>query len=74
MSKLTASHRAALRDEDFAFPKERKYPIYDKGHAQYAIKIASIHKGDGSMSVSKYNSLIKKINEKYGWKAKIIKT
>jgi hypothetical protein len=25
------------------------------------------------MSVSKYNTLIKKINEKYGWKAKIIK-
>ena len=39
MSKLTAAERDALPDSAFAFPKERKEPIPDKGHVISAIHL-----------------------------------
>lgn len=41
MSKLTASERNALPSSEFADPKDRKYPINDKAHAQNAKARAS---------------------------------
>lgn len=35
--KLTTKARNTLPSEDFAFPKERKYPLNDKNHARNAL-------------------------------------
>lgn len=37
MAKLTYKERKNLPDSDFALPKKRKYPIYDKAHARNAL-------------------------------------
>lgn len=71
MAKLTAIQRARLSSSAFAFPKTRLYPIHDKGHAQNAIRIGSIQVAKGNLSVKQYNSMIKKINLKFGFKAKL---
>lgn len=39
MAKLTAEERDALPDSAFAFPKQRKEPIPDKGHVIGAIRL-----------------------------------
>ena len=39
MSKLSATERDALPDSAFAFPKQRKEPIPDKGHVISAIRL-----------------------------------
>ena len=37
MANLTESSRDHIKDEDFAFPKERKMPIHDAAHVRNAI-------------------------------------
>lgn len=37
MGRLTTKQRNALPSKDFADPKNRKYPMEDKGHAQAAM-------------------------------------
>ncbi len=44
MGKLTSAERRALPARDFVFPKQRKYPIEDAGHARDALSRAA-HKG-----------------------------
>jgi hypothetical protein len=39
MSKLSAAERDALPDSAFAFPKDRKEPIHDRGHVLSAIRL-----------------------------------
>lgn len=41
MSKLSSAERNALPSSEFADPKDRKYPINDKAHAQNAKARAS---------------------------------
>jgi hypothetical protein len=36
MAKLTSAERSALPSSDFVFPKERKFPIEDRSHANNA--------------------------------------
>ena len=45
-SKLSSKEREQLSDEDFALPKERRFPIHDKVHVQKAIQY--FHKADES--------------------------
>ena len=37
MSKITEASREHIADANFAFPKERKEPIYDAAHVRNAI-------------------------------------
>lgn len=37
MAKLTTKARNALPASDFAFPKERRYPVEDENHARDAL-------------------------------------
>jgi hypothetical protein len=39
MAKLSAAERDALPDSVFAFPKQRKEPIPDRGHVLAAIRL-----------------------------------
>jgi hypothetical protein len=39
MAKLSAAERDALPDSAFAFPKQRKEPIPDRGHVLAAIRL-----------------------------------
>ena len=39
MAKLSAAERDALPDSAFAFPKQRKEPIPDKGHVISAVRL-----------------------------------
>lgn len=41
MAKLTPEARAALKDEDFVFPKERRYPTQDLSHGVAAMAFVS---------------------------------
>ncbi len=41
MAKLTYKQRQKLRKQQFAFPKERRYPINDKAHARNALSRVS---------------------------------
>ena len=38
MSRLNAEQRAQLPASAFVFPKDKRYPIPDRGHAMAAIK------------------------------------
>ena len=42
-AKLTAAERAALPESAFVFPKERRYPIHDEGHARAALGMVAMH-------------------------------
>ena len=41
MAKLTTKERNSLPSSAFVFPKDRRYPIHDKSHAQNALARAS---------------------------------
>ena len=56
MSKLTAVQKASLKSSDFAFPKEKAYPIHDVGHQKAALMY-----GKQFLSVEKYALLKQKI-------------
>lgn len=71
MSKLTKAQRAALKPNQYVFPKTRKYPINDKGHAMHAIRIGSIQHAKGNLTTSQYNKIVKAVNIKFGFKAKL---
>jgi hypothetical protein len=71
MAKLTMSQRNKLSSSQFVFPKTRKFPIQDKGHAQYAVRIAAIQYGKGIMSATQYNQVINAVNKKFGFKAQL---
>ena len=52
MAKLMASTRNALPRSSFALPKERKYPIEDRGHAVAAKARATQQVAKGNLSPS----------------------
>ena len=74
MAKLTKAQRNALRSNQFVFPKTRQYPVPDKGHAQYALKVGAIQNTKGNLSTSKYNQIVRKVNKDFGFHAKLRKT
>jgi hypothetical protein len=41
MTKLTSEERKDLPDNDFVFPKTRRYPIEDESHARDALARSS---------------------------------
>lgn len=41
MAKLTSGERDSLQSNDFALPKQRKYPIEDRSHAVNALARSS---------------------------------
>jgi hypothetical protein len=43
MAKLTKDQRDALKDDDFVFKKERRYPYNDPSHAVAALARSSQH-------------------------------
>lgn len=38
MARLTTRQRNSLQPSDFAYPKERKFPIQDRAHAEMALE------------------------------------
>jgi hypothetical protein len=42
MTKLTHAEREELPNDDFVFPKTRRYPIEDAAHARDALGRASL--------------------------------
>ncbi len=70
MSKLTEAQRNALASNQFVFPKTRKYPIDQKGRAQFAIKVGGINLGRGILSLADYNKIVKAVNTRWGFNAK----
>lgn len=60
MAKLTTKKRNSLPKSDFALPKERKYPINDKSHADNAKARAQQQFNKGNIS----RSTLKKIDTK----------
>ena len=52
MSKLTTAKKNAEPASDFGLPKERKYPMPDKAHAQNAKARASKAEHQGKLSAA----------------------
>lgn len=52
MAKLSSAKRKSLPKSVFGLPKERKYPMPDKGHAKNAKARASEMTNKGKMSKS----------------------
>jgi len=69
MAKLTTKKRNSLPKSDFALPKERKYPINDKSHADNAKARAQQQFNKGNIS----RSTLKKIDTKAGKVSKLSK-
>lgn len=64
MAKLTAKTRKKIPTKEFALPAERKYPIHDRKHAANAKSRAKQELNAGTLSQSKYNTVIRKANAK----------
>lgn len=43
MAKLDTESRKKLKSKDFVFPKERRYPIFDKSHGANALARVTQH-------------------------------
>lgn len=67
MAKLTDSQRAKLKSNQFIFPKTRTYPIPDKGHAQWAVRVGAIQYARGNLSRSQYNTIANTVNKRFGF-------
>lgn len=63
MATLTANKRNALPSSAFAEPKSRKYPIYDKSHAQNAKARATQMESKGKLSESARDRIDAKANK-----------
>ena len=73
MAKLTESQRNALASNQFVFSKTRKYPVHDKGHAMYALKIGNIQYAKGNLTKAQYNQIVSKVNTMWGFNARFKK-
>lgn len=60
MAKLTPEERAALPDDDFAIPEERKYPLIDRAHA-----IDALSRVKESGTPDEQRRVAIKVNERY---------
>ena len=63
MAVLTTARRKGLKDSDFALPG-RKYPIYDKAHAQNAKARAQQQYDKGGLSAAEKATVFRKANRK----------
>jgi len=68
MAKLTAKARKKLPSSEFGLPKERKYPMQDKGHAVAAKSRATQMVKAGKLSKSAEAKIDKKANKVLGKK------
>jgi hypothetical protein len=66
MAKLTQAERDALPDSAFAFPKERKEPIPDRGHVLSAIRLFSKVEGVSDAERDEAWKRIKAAAKKHG--------
>lgn len=64
MTKLTTKARAKLPSSEFAMPKERKYPVENKNHAQNAKARAQQQFDKGNLSKSTLSKIDAKANKK----------
>jgi hypothetical protein len=71
MAKLTDAQKDRLKSSQFVFPENRSYPIPDKGHAQWAVKVGAIQLSKGNLTVSQYNTIAKTVNKRYGFHVKL---
>jgi hypothetical protein len=75
MSKITETTRDHIKDENFAFPKERKEPIHDAAHVRNAIarfnQVKGVSDAERDEAWKRIRSAAKKhkveLNEK-GWR------
>lgn len=63
MTKLTTKRRKSLPSDEFALPKERKYPIDTKNRAINAKARASQMEDKGKISASTKNKIDSKANK-----------
>lgn len=64
MAKLTTKKRKAIPASEFGLPKERKYPMQDKEHAQNAKARAQEEYEKGNLSKSQLLQIERKANAK----------
>jgi len=64
MAKLTAKDRNVIPSNQFALPKERKYPIHDRSHAINAKARAKQQLDRGNLTQQQYNTIVRKANLK----------
>lgn len=63
MAKLDTKERNKLPKSEFALPKERKYPINDKNHAENAKGRAQQQYNEGRMSKRTLGKIDSKANK-----------
>lgn len=63
MGKLSTSHRNHLKSSQFGLPAQRKYPIYDRSHAQNAKARASQAEKAGHITQAQQAQIDAKANK-----------
>lgn len=63
MAKLTTKQRKALPSEDFALPKQRKYPIEDASHARDAKARAAQEVKKGHLTATQKQTIDRKADK-----------
>lgn len=66
--KMKAATRNALPSSDFGLPKQRKYPMQDRGHQIAAKGRAHEEEKKGVISPSTASKIIAKANRRMGGK------
>lgn len=66
MAKLTTTKRNKLKSSTFGMPKERKYPMPDKAHAQNAKARATQQVKKGNLSAAEKEKIDRKANKILG--------
>jgi hypothetical protein len=57
MGKLSQQQRDRLPSHVYGLPDKRAYPMPDRGHAEYAIKVAAIQHSRGNLSSEQYAAI-----------------
>jgi hypothetical protein len=70
LAKLTAAARKKVPSDKFGLPKQKKYPMPDKGHAANAKARASEMEGKGILSMAQEEEIDAKANKILGKKGK----
>lgn len=66
MAKLDAAERKEIPSSEFGEPKERKYPMPDRGHAANAKARAKQMLNRGSISKAEYDKICAKADRVLG--------
>lgn len=68
--KLTTKGRERIKEENFALPEERKYPIHDLAHAKNALVRAKQQLEAGNLTQEEYERIVSAVYAKYPGLAK----